>query len=381
MNAKTIKGTAPKQISADLSIAMSDGFTPTLAIVFLSIKQDRKEICRILSDHNIAVYGVTTAGEFIDGEVGAESTVMLLLDVNKDYFVVDFKETTSENAKDRASQIGKRALATFNNPTFIVSGSGVTADGEKIIRGIEEAVGKDVVIFGGMAGDDFTMTGTFVFTNNKDSESGIVAIIFDGDHVKLNGLATCGWKAIGIVRTVTKSAGCWVYTIDNEPALDMIIKYMGIPHLDKEKQNEVILNIGANFPLQMEVESGSSVMRTAMLGNWNENSFMCAGNVPEGSKIRFTIPADFEVIDQIVSECTEIKEQSNFDADAMLLFSCKARHIALGPLISKEIEGLQNVWNVPMAGYFTYGEFGRSAKGRQEFHNITCCWVAISEVR
>jgi hypothetical protein len=381
MNAKTIKGSSPKQISAELSIAMSDGFTPTLGVVFLSIKQDRKQICRILSDHNVSIYGVTTAGEFIDGEVGEESTAILLLDINRKYFVVDFKDSTVENAKLHASEIGKLGLTTFSNPAFIVSGSGVTADGEKIIRGIEEAVGKDVVIFGGMAGDDFTMTGTFVFTNEKDSGHGIVAIIFDADRVKLNGIATCGWKSIGIVRTVTKSDGCWVYTIDNEPALDMIIKYMGIPHLDKDKKNEVILNIGANFPLQMQVESGSSVMRTAMLGNWSENSFMCAGNVPQGSKIRFTIPADFEVIDQIVSECAEIKERSNFEADAMLLFSCKARHIALGPLISKEIEGLRNVWNAPMAGFFTYGEFGRSAQGRQEFHNITCCWVAISEVQ
>ena len=380
MNAKTIKGKDPKQIAGELSVAMSDGFTPTLAVVFLSIKQDRKEISRILDDKDISIYGVTTAGEFIDGEVGEESTAILLMDVDRKYFVIDFKDTTNQDTKEAAGEMGKFGLELFKHPTFIVSGSGVTADGEKIIRGIEAAVGEDVIIFGGMAGDDFTMTGTYVFTNNRDSDNGIVSIIFDGDHISLNGLATCGWKAIGVVRTVTKSEGCWVYTIDNEPALDMIIKYMGITNMDKDKTNEIILNIGANFPLQMQRETGNVVMRTAMLGNWADNSFMCAGNVPVGSKIRFTIPPDFDVIDQIVSECSEIKEKSNFNADAMLLFSCKARHIALGPLVSKEIEGLQKVWDVPMAGYFAYGEFGKSSKGRQEFHNITCCWVAISEV-
>jgi hypothetical protein len=81
----------------------------------------------------------------------------------------------------------------------------------------------------------------------------------------------------------------------------------------------------------------------------------------------------------VVSACLEVKETSLPEADAMVLFSCKARHIALGPLVGKEIQGLKDVWNVPMVGYFTYGEFGRAQTSRQEFHNITCSWVAIKE--
>jgi len=59
----------------------------------------------------------------------------------------------------------------ISNPAFIVCGSGVTADGEMIIRGIEDVVGGELTIFGGMAGDDFTMTGTFVFTNGKSTDN------------------------------------------------------------------------------------------------------------------------------------------------------------------------------------------------------------------
>jgi len=66
-------------------------------------------------------------------------------------------------------------------------------------------------------------------------------------------------------------------------------------------------------------------------------------------------------------------------ADAMILFSCKARHIAFGPLIVREIQGLKDIWNVPMAGCFSYGEFGKARRGKQEFHNITCCWVVLKE--
>ena len=48
MKAKSIKGKSPGEIEAALQESMAEGFKPTLAIVFLSIKQDRNAICKIL---------------------------------------------------------------------------------------------------------------------------------------------------------------------------------------------------------------------------------------------------------------------------------------------------------------------------------------------
>jgi hypothetical protein len=379
MKAKSIKGNSPEEIETGLMNALSDGFTPTLGIIFLSIKQDRDAIVDILDKHGIDIFGATSAGEFIDGEVGEESTAVMLMEMDRKHFKIFIEDTGTRATREVAKGIGEAGLKTFLKPAYIVCGSGVSADGEMIIRGIEDAAGTEVTIFGGMAGDDFTMTGTYVFSNGRSSDNGIVAIIIDEDKYSLHGLATCGWQPVGTVKTITKSEGCWVYSIDNEPALDMIVKYMGISSINREKRTDIILNIGSNFPMQMENKNGSLVMRTAMLGNWNDHSFMCAGNVPEGSTVRFTIPPDFEVIESVISACTEIKETKFPEADAMILFSCKARHIALGPLVGKEIQGLKDVWDAPMVGYFAYGEFGRAPKSRQEFHNITCCWVALKE--
>jgi hypothetical protein len=39
-------------------------------------------------------------------------------------------------------------------------------DGETLTRGIEKAIGSQVNLFGGMAGDDMSFKGTYVFTNN-----------------------------------------------------------------------------------------------------------------------------------------------------------------------------------------------------------------------
>jgi hypothetical protein len=116
-----------------------------------------------------------------------------------------------------------------------------------------------------------------------------------------------------------------------------------------------------------------------MYGNWETMSFMCAGSVPVGSKIRFSFPANFEVIDAVIEETEEYRKKFPEEVDALIIFSCYSRFVAFGPLLGKENQGIKDIWGAPMAGFFTFGEFGKSKNGKQEFHNITCSWVAIKE--
>jgi hypothetical protein len=51
----------------------------------------------------------------------------------------------------------------------------------------------------------------------------------------------------------------------------------------------------------------------------------------------------------------------------------------LGPLIEQENEGLHKIWNAPMAGFFTYGEYGNGLDNKYKFHSTTCSWVALKE--
>lgn len=117
-----------------------------------------------------------------------------------------------------------------------------------------------------------------------------------------------------------------------------------------------------------------------MLGNTEDHSLICAGTVPQGAKIRFSLPPDFDVIDTVVAECSEIRNDEHEDADAIIMFSCISRYLSFGVMTSEEIERVQKVWNAPMIGFFSYGEFGKSRKGKHEFHNNTCCVVTLKEL-
>ena len=164
MKAKSIKWKSTEEINAALNDTMDGKFKPTLAIVFLSVKQDRETICKLLDEKGIQIFGATTAGEFIDGEIEKGSIVMMLLDMNPDHFKIEFLETSRQAALKDAKKLGIRGKETFTNPAFIIATGGVSLDGEEIVEGIIQGVetlasstDREVTIFGGKAGDDLVL--------------------------------------------------------------------------------------------------------------------------------------------------------------------------------------------------------------------------------
>jgi hypothetical protein len=61
----------------------------------------------------------------------------------------------------------------------------------------------------------------------------------------------------------------------------------------------------------------------------------------------------------------------------MVLFSCRGRQLALGPMIEDEVAGVRKLWDVPLVGFFTYGEIGPVLNGGCDFHNETLVPVLI----
>ncbi len=378
MKAKSIKGKSTEEIQSALQESMADGFKPTLAIVFVSVKQDRDAICNLLNKEGISIFGSTTSGEFTNSEISEGGIVIMLLDINPAYFKVVFWETGDSSAYEAAKQFGREGKKAFANPAFIIASGWLHTDGEEIIKGIEDGFEGELPIFGGMAGDDLALLEPVVFTYSKSSTTGLVAIIIDQDKIDITGIATCGWKPIGITKTVTRSTGNIVYTIDDQPALDLVIKYLGL-NIDNESGESMVVNLGAYYPLQLERENAPPVMRTAMLGNKEDRSLICAGNVPQGAKVRFSLPPDFDAIDTVIDECSGLKTDEHSDADAVIMFSCISRYLSFGVMTSEEIERVIKVWDAPFIGFFSYGEFGKSKTGKHEFHNNTCCVVALKE--
>ena len=377
MKAKSIKGKTAEEIKSALEQCMFDGFKPTLALVFLSAMNEIEAICSLLDNKEIAIFGATTFAEFTEQDAENKGIAVLLLDINPAYFKIVLKDNEEGEGYETGCQIGETGKMTFANPAFIISSANYKIHGAKIIQGMVEKAGADVTIVGGKAGEIINMEGK-VFTNTQSSDNAVISLILDQDKITLKGMAASGWKPAGTEKKITHCTGPWIYTIDDQPAFDIVKKFLGTDILeDNNKEGIVKLNI--IYPLQLYREGGSPYMLPILFANTEDHSVMLAEAVPEGSLFRFSMPPDFDVIDMVIKGSLEVKEKEMPAADALVIFSCIGRLGSLGPMASKEVEGLAETWNSPMIGLYSLGEFGRVANGNTEFHGTTVSWVALKE--
>lgn len=377
MKAIPIHTKSVKAIDGKIKEAIGEEYSPTLAIVFMSIAHDIDQVIDILKKYGVKIFGVTTHGEFINDEIEKESIAILLLNLEERYFESYLEPYSRQNYRETAGEIARKANEKWSNPVFLIAGSQMDTDAEELLLGIQDVVGSDANVYGCMAGDDFTFNEQFVFSTKGKTSQGISSIAFDGDKIELSGRALCGWKSVGTEKIVTKSEANRVFTIDHVPALDIIAKFGGIKDPSEENEN-LLFELATLCPLQLQRECSPPVMRPGLVVNWEDRSIFCSGKVQEGSKVKFSLPPDFDAIDEVINGCREIKKDID-EVDAIIYITCAGRLITFGPVMSEEIKGILEVWDVPMIGMFSNAELGRAKGGDLEMHNLSSCCVVIKE--
>lgn len=376
MKAKSIKGKTAEEIKTAFQQIYTEDFKPSLALVFISAVQERESVCALLDKEGISIFGATTSGEFIDDDMERESIVVFLFAIDHSCFKIALEELNNNTSSDLAYAIADAGLKSFANPGFIIAIGGRPVDGSKVIDGIRDKAGPHASIFGGLAGNVISGTELSVFDNKRITSRGLIALIIDNKKVDLTGFATSGWQPIATFHTITRSEHNTIYTVDNEPAMDMIAKYTGA-NIDTRSTHEQIYSPDTS-PIQLYRDNGPSVLREITFFNGKTRAVNFAGPVPQGSRFRFSLPPDFDIVEKIKSDCNVFKEQYP-DPDALIVFSCASRLQSLGPMVKKELEEIKNTWDCPTAGFFCFGEIGKYPGGETEFHNNTCSIVLLKE--
>ena len=360
----------PKELEDKIQENISNGYIPTLAYVFCSVAQPLEQVRAPFARHHIAVFGCTSSGEITNSNFYEGGITVMLFDLPLEMFKIKL----FEGARKSSYQLGQEVAAWVNGvyefPALLILSAGLQADGEALINGVIESMEGEVPLFGGLAGDDLKMQSTYAFTETGMTGMGVLALAIDNTRIEVDGLAVSGWKGIGTIKTITRSDGNVVQMIDDQPALDVYSRYLNINIGDDH-------TLAAEYPLLVMRDDGTFVLRAAMIIN-SDKSMVYAGSVPQGTKVQFSVPPSNEIIDYALEALSQFK-QTKGNADAVILFSCKGRHLALGPMIEDEIAAIHNLWGVPMTGFFTYGEIGPTASGRCDFHNNTVALVTLRE--
>jgi hypothetical protein len=373
MEIKIVNSNSSELFVQKLESLIDSGYKPSLAIIFCSVEIDIEVISKVGLKYDFSIFGISSSGEIANDEIFESSVVGMFFNISPELFYLKAESTHSKNIFDITNDLKSELNSKFKNRSFIVSASGISTDGEEVVESMLNIFGEDIPLFGGLAGDDLHMKETFVFTHNGIFDNGIAYLVFNNDFIELKGIATSGWEAIGVEKVVTKAKGNIIYEIDYEPAVDVFIKYFNV-EVDLDTSSDVVENIGVKYPLQVIREGRKPVLRAPLYANAEDKSLVFAGRIQEGAKVKFSVPPTFEIIDTTISNIEKLREEFPV-AEGMIMFSCAARKLALGPMTEDEIQGIRSIWKVPLVGIFTYGEIGNAQNNISDFHNETCSVV------
>lgn len=375
MQVKTFRTNSVKGFLQCWDQHSTGGFEPNAAIIFSSVELDIKEIIAFLATREVRVFGCSSCGEFlydVSGKVISEGgLVCSMMKLQPGTFDLKTFSGQGMNSFDLGQTAGEWAAKVFSKPVMFIVASGLTIDGEQMVRGIQSKAGQDITMFGGLAGDDARFKETFVFSENSFEPNGALLLVFDNSVYEMKGIATSGWVSIGADKVITSAQGNIVYTIDHEPALDVYKQYLNV--LDEE-----LPEIGVEYPLLVRKNDSEFVLRAVLNVDREKKALIFAGTVPQGAIVTFSSSPGFEIIEYTRKKVIEFHDL-NPETDLLVLFSCMARHNALGPTISDEIDEAWMKWEKPLIGFFTYGEIGNNYKSECDFYNQTYTLVSIKE--
>jgi len=374
---KTLSFTTPRaeNIPAELDAHISNDFSPQLAFVFASALQGIHDISDAFKNYEVQVIGSSTGGNILADEkdtvIYEDAIVITLIEMEKRNYSYLALEQGAISDFEFGQRIGNWGASEFEDPHLIIIASGLGHNGQDLVEGIMDTAGRDIKMFGGLAGDDIRFEKNYVFSGHQVIENGAIVLAFDQSRIHIHGLATSGWVGLGKDLTVTSAESNIVYSIDNHPALEVYKKYLSVQDTD-------LPAIGVEYPLLIKRDDDTYALRAVMSVDREQQALIFAGSVPQDSIVTFSSSPGFEVIDR-TKERIDKFHALHPEADMILLFSCMARHLALGPVITEEILYPVEKWDIPLSGFFTYGEIGTNAGKTCDFFNQTYSLVILKE--
>jgi len=306
--------------------------------------------------------GSTTDGEICESEVTSNFIIISISIFKQTSIKVSF--SIEKDSYKRGFNLATD-LITDNTKLLILFTDAINTNGESFLNGID-AVDKNVLISGAMAGDNAKFENTYVSYGNKVFSNAAVGISLNSDILSVQNDSRFNWSSLGIEHTVTKVINNRVYEINNLKTIDFYKKYLGEEILHSLPQDIIA------FPLL--IKRNNTYIARSTVKNFKDGSFQFTGNLKEGEKVKF----GFGNSEMILKHPIIPFEKDYNDVEAFFIYSSMARKRYVGNLINTENKAYSNIANT--SGFFSYGEFYHH-KSKNELHNQCLTVVALSEAK
>nr|WP_321457940.1 FIST N-terminal domain-containing protein [uncultured Cohaesibacter sp.] len=356
-----------------------NGEDPAVYFVFSTPKYDLDQMLEgVRSTHAQAIIvGATTSGEIVRGEHIAAGQGVSVLALTKGEY--EFGIASAENISGRLDEVGqsltREAYDMVGKTPYsavLIFADCLAGDLQQLFRGAYRTTGPKTPLVGGAASDEMQFKQTYVFHNEKVITCGAVALWIGGNEPF--DVMTChGWEPIGNPLLVTRADGVNIRELDGRPAAEVYKEQLGFK--PGELTNENFWKNAVHHPLGLMQSNESFIIRAARAQS-EDGGLIIQGCVPEvGSAIQIMSSTNEKLL-AVTEEIGSIVRARPHTA-ALLVFSCAARAMLLGPQTKDEAARLQKaVGDVSVNGFHCCGEFARTS-GVLGTHNLTMTALAL----
>ncbi|MDF1874821.1 diguanylate cyclase [Sulfurimonas sp. SAG-AH-194-I05] len=310
------------------------------------------------------VIGASTSGEILDGTMKEETIIISISMSIFDKTILKSMHAIGKDSKEMGHDVVS-AIIEDDTKSIIMFADGLKCNGDEILYGLEDVVSDDIVVSGGMSGDNGNFEKTFCIHGDKIFEAGIVAVSLSNPTLEVFRTYNLSWRPIGKRMKITKSKGNIIYELDNKPIKEIYSKYLG---------SQVVAHMPAStieFPLIIN-ENNIDIARS-MIALTDDNGIMYAGAIPKGKEVRFGIGSP-SMLAQSANKTYSIASQQSIEG--LYIYSCSARKMFIGRELESEFTPLATI--APLVGFFTYGEFYHGYKSNKLL-NITTTTLGLAE--
>jgi hypothetical protein len=320
------------------------------------------------------LFGCSTSGEILGTKVQNETLTTTAICFQKTKIAnAQLSLASVANAKEAGERLANMIPHADLSHVLVLS-IGLNVNGSELVQGLASRLPSDVVITGGLAGDQDRFQETLVVSGKLCSNNQIAIVGLYGKGIRTSSASLGGWDVFGPERLVTKSKGNILYELDGKSALELYKKYLG------EYANE-LPGSALLFPLCLRSEDGGidGVVRTVLGVDESNQTLTFAGDVPQGARGRF-MKANF---DRLIEGAVGAAEKCSVTKPELaLLVSCVGRKIVLNERIEEEVEGVRKIFGdrTVLTGFYSYGEISPfTPTAKCELHNQTMTITTLTE--
>ena len=366
---------------AEALAPIQQGDPPALVLLFSSLAHDLELAVSLVADAvgSDRLIGCSTAGEL--GAEGSSTGGLTLWALGGDGFsvAVGMGQGGSGGLRQAATDAAHclDQLQRRRHTVLVLLADGLCGDQVEVVRGAYDVAGVEVPLVGGCAGDDMAMVGTRQIYGRSVLRQAVVAAAISSDAPLGIGVSHC-WEPVAHPMLVTASTGTEVLSLDDRPALDVLLEAFEAPE-EVCRDPEAFSLWATTHPLGIRRRDRIEIRYIAG-ADFQRRSLLTIAEVPQGGLACLMKGDALSVLDATRQACRMAAEGlAGAPIKGMLLFDCVARRSVLSlEHVEGEMQGIHAICgDLPVGGFYTYGEIART-RGAGGFHNQTLVALALA---